>query len=290
MVVVVVGWVAATPFTIRHPAGRAARRLRARSGRRSACSSTSTPSPASTPRRTSRRTSGTTASTPTPTSTRRCSTATSRTTGCGSTGWSSNPVELDLAQLRALPHHEQITQHFCIQGWSGVAKWGGVSMQTIIDLVKPHARGEVGGLLLARRRSGQGRLLRRASDRADELPPHDARLRHERRAAVVRPRRAAAAAQRDRSSASSRSSGSRASSSSRTSPRSAAATAATTRTTSSSATGSRSEVQRASATRVPDDGDGREETSRWRAAAMTRARPRCPRSDRSGRLGWQPRP
>ncbi len=48
-----------------------------------------------------------------------------------------NPVELDLAQLRALPHHEQITQHFCIQGWSGVAKWGGVSMRTIMDLVKP---------------------------------------------------------------------------------------------------------------------------------------------------------
>jgi methionine sulfoxide reductase catalytic subunit len=47
-------------------------------------------------------------------------------------------VDLDLAELRALPHHQQITQHFCIQGWSGVAKWGGVSMQTIVDLVKPH--------------------------------------------------------------------------------------------------------------------------------------------------------
>ena len=52
-------------------------------------------------------------------------------------GLVDNPVDLDLAQLRALPHHEQITQHFCIQGWSGIAKWGGVSMQTIIDLVKP---------------------------------------------------------------------------------------------------------------------------------------------------------
>ena len=52
-------------------------------------------------------------------------------------GLVANPVELDLAQLRALPHHEQITQHFCIQGWSGIAKWGGVSMQTILDLVKP---------------------------------------------------------------------------------------------------------------------------------------------------------
>jgi methionine sulfoxide reductase catalytic subunit len=53
-------------------------------------------------------------------------------------GLVERPVELDLAQLRALPHHEQITQHFCIQGWSGIAKWGGVSMRTILDLVRPH--------------------------------------------------------------------------------------------------------------------------------------------------------
>jgi len=52
-------------------------------------------------------------------------------------GLVDNPVELSLDQLRALPYHEQITQHFCIQGWSGVAKWGGVSMQTILDIAKP---------------------------------------------------------------------------------------------------------------------------------------------------------
>lgn len=52
-------------------------------------------------------------------------------------GLVDHPAELDLTQLRALPGHEQITQHFCIQGWSGVAKWGGVSMQTIVDLVRP---------------------------------------------------------------------------------------------------------------------------------------------------------
>lgn len=52
-------------------------------------------------------------------------------------GLVANPVDLSLAELRALPYHEQITQHFCIQGWSGVAKWGGASMQTIMDLVKP---------------------------------------------------------------------------------------------------------------------------------------------------------
>lgn len=52
-------------------------------------------------------------------------------------GLVENPVELSLDQLHALPNHEQITQHFCIQGWSGVAKWGGVSMQSILDVVKP---------------------------------------------------------------------------------------------------------------------------------------------------------
>jgi methionine sulfoxide reductase catalytic subunit len=36
-------------------------------------------------------------------------------------GLVENPVELSLAELRQLPYHEQITQHFCIQGWSGVA-------------------------------------------------------------------------------------------------------------------------------------------------------------------------
>lgn len=52
-------------------------------------------------------------------------------------GLVEHPVWLTLTELRALPHHEQITQHFCIQGWSGIAKWGGVSMQTILDLVHP---------------------------------------------------------------------------------------------------------------------------------------------------------
>jgi methionine sulfoxide reductase catalytic subunit len=52
-------------------------------------------------------------------------------------GLVADPVELSLADLRALPDHEQITQHFCIQGWSGIAKWRGVSMSTVLDLVHP---------------------------------------------------------------------------------------------------------------------------------------------------------
>jgi DMSO/TMAO reductase YedYZ molybdopterin-dependent catalytic subunit len=53
-------------------------------------------------------------------------------------GLVDNSVELDLTALRALPHHEQITQHFCIQGWSGIAKWGSASMATVLDLVQPY--------------------------------------------------------------------------------------------------------------------------------------------------------
>ncbi|MGH3559119.1 MAG: molybdopterin-dependent oxidoreductase, partial [Mycobacterium sp.] len=52
-------------------------------------------------------------------------------------GLVENPTEFSLEDLHALPYHDQITQHFCIQAWSGVAKWGGVTMQTIMDVVKP---------------------------------------------------------------------------------------------------------------------------------------------------------
>ncbi|MCV7244759.1 molybdopterin-dependent oxidoreductase [Mycobacterium mantenii] len=52
-------------------------------------------------------------------------------------GLVEHPTEFSLADLHDLPYHEQITQHFFIQGWSGVAKWGGVSIQTIVDIVKP---------------------------------------------------------------------------------------------------------------------------------------------------------
>src|SRR5699024_6464469 len=52
-------------------------------------------------------------------------------------GLVENAVELSLAELRALPHHEQITQHYCIRGWSAIGKWGGVAMSEIVKLVRP---------------------------------------------------------------------------------------------------------------------------------------------------------
>ena len=47
------------------------------------------------------------------------------------------PKGLTLADLKAMAKQDQITTHFCIQGWSGVAEWGGVPMRDILDLVKP---------------------------------------------------------------------------------------------------------------------------------------------------------
>lgn len=52
-------------------------------------------------------------------------------------GLVENPMEFSLEDLKALPYHDQITQHMCVQAWSGVAKWGGVSMSTIMEIVKP---------------------------------------------------------------------------------------------------------------------------------------------------------
>ena len=54
-------------------------------------------------------------------------------------GLVENARDFSLADLRAMPKQEQVTTHFCIQGWSGVAKWGGVPMRHILDLVKPTA-------------------------------------------------------------------------------------------------------------------------------------------------------
>lgn len=55
-------------------------------------------------------------------------------------GLVENPVTLSYAELRAMPRQEQITTHFCIQGWTGVAKWGGIPMRAILELVKPAAQ------------------------------------------------------------------------------------------------------------------------------------------------------
>jgi methionine sulfoxide reductase catalytic subunit len=53
-----------------------------------------------------------------------------------------NPLHLSLDSIRKLPKKTQITKHNCIQGWSGIAEWGGVPMSEIVKLcgVKPEAK------------------------------------------------------------------------------------------------------------------------------------------------------
>jgi hypothetical protein len=52
-------------------------------------------------------------------------------------GLVENPLTLSYDELKAMPKQEQITQHYCIQGWSAVGKWGGVPMRDIVALARP---------------------------------------------------------------------------------------------------------------------------------------------------------
>jgi len=52
-------------------------------------------------------------------------------------GLVENPVELSLADIEKLGEVDHITMHHCIQGWSGIAKWGGLPMDKLIELVRP---------------------------------------------------------------------------------------------------------------------------------------------------------
>jgi sulfoxide reductase catalytic subunit YedY len=54
-------------------------------------------------------------------------------------GLVENPVELTLEQLKEMAMKQNITMHHCIQGWSGIAEWGGLPIEELVKLVKPHA-------------------------------------------------------------------------------------------------------------------------------------------------------
>jgi thiosulfate reductase cytochrome b subunit len=49
------------------------------------------------------------------------------------------PVNLSIEDLRAFGLTTQVTLHHCIQGWSGIAEWGGVRLQQVLDHVEPLA-------------------------------------------------------------------------------------------------------------------------------------------------------
>ncbi len=58
-------------------------------------------------------------------------------------GLVENPVELSLDEIKALGRQEQTTMHHCIQGWSGIAEWGGLPMTALMELVRPQPAAKV---------------------------------------------------------------------------------------------------------------------------------------------------
>ncbi|MGA2169727.1 MAG: molybdopterin-dependent oxidoreductase, partial [Terracidiphilus sp.] len=58
-------------------------------------------------------------------------------------GLVDNPVELSLADIERLGKAENITMHHCIQGWTGIAKWGGLPMKSLVELVRPKPNAKV---------------------------------------------------------------------------------------------------------------------------------------------------
>jgi DMSO/TMAO reductase YedYZ molybdopterin-dependent catalytic subunit len=52
-------------------------------------------------------------------------------------GLVERPLALSLRELRELGETSQITMHHCIQGWTNVAEWGGVPVQTLLDRCRP---------------------------------------------------------------------------------------------------------------------------------------------------------
>jgi DMSO/TMAO reductase YedYZ molybdopterin-dependent catalytic subunit len=52
------------------------------------------------------------------------------------------PLELSLAELRAMPSRTQITRHDCVEGWSCIGKWKGVPLGALLERarLKPDAR------------------------------------------------------------------------------------------------------------------------------------------------------
>ena len=52
------------------------------------------------------------------------------------------PLELSLAELRAMPSRTQITRHDCVEGWSCIGKWKGVKLSALLERarLKPIAR------------------------------------------------------------------------------------------------------------------------------------------------------
>lgn len=57
-------------------------------------------------------------------------------------GLVERPLSLGLAELRRRPAQTQITKHDCVEGWTSIAEWTGVRLETLLDEagLKPEAK------------------------------------------------------------------------------------------------------------------------------------------------------
>jgi len=59
-------------------------------------------------------------------------------------GLVDNPAELSLSDIKALGKQQQTTMHHCIQGWSGIAEWGGLPLTALMEFVQVQPGAKVG--------------------------------------------------------------------------------------------------------------------------------------------------
>jgi DMSO/TMAO reductase YedYZ molybdopterin-dependent catalytic subunit/thiosulfate reductase cytochrome b subunit len=52
-------------------------------------------------------------------------------------GLVERPLTLSLDEIRALPKESHITLHNCVQGWSGIAQWGGLPLSELMGRARP---------------------------------------------------------------------------------------------------------------------------------------------------------
>ena len=115
----------------------------------------------------------------------RCRTSTRRPTASRSTASSTTPKTFTLADLKAMPRAEQVSDFHCVTGWSvSNVRWAGVRINEVLERGRRRRKRQG-----AHVRLGRGPVQRLAHARPGAAPRRDARLRDGRQAALARPRR-----------------------------------------------------------------------------------------------------
>jgi DMSO/TMAO reductase YedYZ molybdopterin-dependent catalytic subunit len=48
-----------------------------------------------------------------------------------------HPMQLSMADLKALPLTSMVIQHVCVEGWAAIVQWGGVRLSELLRLAQP---------------------------------------------------------------------------------------------------------------------------------------------------------